>query len=162
MTKDQRIVRAVGAAYSLNKKRVIEMLNANGASIKSNASNDKVLKTLKGFLTSNDKFAKEFMVFVIDKGYLSKKDLVQEGTLSGKDKLDYNNFYDAIISEGVGLVKGIFAKPEADQETIKAIMELEKAKIEASKQSNAKYWVAGAAVFGALLITGIIIYKKKR
>lgn len=163
MTKDQRIVRSVAAVYALHKKKAVAMLNAHGAKITPSTSNEKAIKTLKGFLTSNEKFAKEFITFAVEKGYLLEKDLIVEGSLEGyKAKGEFSNFYDALISGGMAMVGDIFKKPEADQATIQAIMELESKKLEAQQQSNAKYYVAGAAVLGLLVITGIIIYKKSK
>ena len=185
LTKEQRIIRGVAASFSLHKKKIIQMLNNYGASIKPEATNEKVLSVLRGFLTSNDKFSKEFLKFTVDNGYISQSDLIIEGSLNQNKPNNYMNaagesdfnfgeissvseasgmgsMWGSIISEGVGLVKGIFTKPEANTEALSAIMALETEKLKAQKQSNAKYWIAGAVVLSVMAITGIIIYKAKK
>tara|TARA_Y100001937_G_scaffold82252_1_gene111324 strand:- start:411 stop:899 length:489 start_codon:yes stop_codon:yes gene_type:complete len=159
---EQKIAKSIGAIISLNKIKVITLLNKHGANLDYSTPTKKVYKTVKGFGSSNQKFAKELIDLIVSKGYLKKSDL-QKSSITGS----YFNLDPAtmgLITGAVGKVgQGVgdfLKKPEVDSEVLNTILEIEQKKSEDRNRNLAKYWVAGGIAFGLLAITGIIIYKK--
>lgn len=172
MSNFKAITRATAAAYVHDRKKVLDMLKAKGVTINASTSNEKAIKTLTNLLGSDQKFLASWLDFLIKRGYLKTSDLDQDPSDLNSAASNGSSNYMGMTGDGwAGLadtaLKGIgnmFKAPEVDTETTKAILELEKAKLDAaaSSQSNAKFWVAGIAVVAVLGLTGIIIYKARK
>ena len=176
MLNDQKVARAVAAAYVNDRSKVINLLNEYGASIKPNATNEKVLNVLKSFMTSNRKFASKFMAMLFKKGYLKQSDIKLDSSnlstsnqgflnTTGEENSDKDAssvaVTDSIWGGVIDTVGGLFKRPEANQETLTAIINLEAQK-QKRQAGTGKYLIAAAAILGVMAIGGIFIYKSKK
>lgn len=177
MVKDSKIVEAFALSFVNDKQEIIKLLNSYGASIKSDATNEKVLNVFKGFITSNRKFATAYSNLLFKKGYLKESDITVDPSEIGSDPANNHlNFaWEALVGGGLEAVGGVgdtlgsaFKRPEINNEGLAGIMALEqeKLKLEAEKTKSAegagKYIIAGSAIIIVGGIVALLIAKRRR
>tara|TARA_Y100001937_G_scaffold82253_1_gene111327 strand:- start:411 stop:896 length:486 start_codon:yes stop_codon:yes gene_type:complete len=157
----QKIAKGIGACITLQKFKVIKLLNKHNANLKYATPKSKVYKTVKSFVKSNQKFTKDFIQFLIDNKYCVASDFETKGKLEGDNFNSYSKFIGGnLLAQGVGAVQDFLKQDEVDSEVLNTILEIEQQKSESENKNLAKYWVVGGLVVGLITITGIIIYKK--
>ena len=172
MISSKKVADSFALVFVNNKKELIKLLNKYGASIKDTATNQKVLNVFKGFVTSNKKFEGAYTDLRFRKGYLKETDFHISSNDLNSEHLNMAGMTAGMISQGVGDVFGgigkMFARPEVNSEGMAGIMALEQEKLKneglkiQNQGSNAPYFIAGAAIIGAITILGIIIYKRRK